>query len=435
MIDIDLLNFLIYMLKLNFLKNQMSQPFAYSKIKRINRKINIIRIHTDSEHAVIYKLFPTCNISEKISEEDYRRFHLRFYLPASKLIDKDSHINQLILMFNGLNEIEDCTLYDQFGYKFATAGISSVLFPLPDHFNRHSIFRYSSPTPEQCLKPFDILKRNPIEMYSKYIQYMQEIDFFLKHIWGEVECKDEHCDFFRRFFDKNTRISCLGYSLGGLAALANFLANKEKYNACTILFSGIRLEDMVPDPIIPIDEWKRFLTNLHNDFKKAEIANKYYDYFNQIFLGGQTIILREELKEYSRKLIFILGGRDSLIPFSEISKIEDREHGLAIFKIPGVTHFLSKDPDWIKWADFIIDLIIQYEKNAIHKYITKIEAVKKFLELDKKYNITNFSNPFDPIIISKIEKNDKEELRNVQYAIMAYFKSLKEFLEFTKKFK
>jgi hypothetical protein len=42
----------------------------------------------------------------------------------------------------------------------------------------------------------------------------------------------------RNIFDKNIRISCLGYSIGGLAALSIFLDNPKKYNAWQDAASG-----------------------------------------------------------------------------------------------------------------------------------------------------------------------------------------------------
>jgi len=406
----------------------MSYISYSSEVEHINRDEDKILAYQDNTHVCLFKLFPLCRQKHNISYEDYRRFHLRFYLPKENVMDKEKKVERIIIMFNGLNEVEYFTLYNQLGYAFASNGIASVLLPLPDHLNRNARFRYKNPNEEQKrLTPFDTLYERPLDTYKTYLQLMNETDLLVSHLRGHNCSLKGDCDFFKHTFEKDLKISVLGYSLGGLAAMATFLKNRENYSACFLLNSGVTLSDINTAHMKKRDKWKRFVKKLQKEFadKSIFISKKdtaYSNYFNQIFLGNQLLFLVEELKEHSKRVLFIFGGSDSTVPFKDFKDLEEEGYGLALFKIPGIKHFLAIDKEWTKWFDFVVNLIIEYKSNAERELYTYYDLMNKFVEFQRRYNIFQKKDPFD---ISDInDPGDQDGLRKAYHASIGYFSDI-----------
>ena len=228
-------------------------------------------IVNDSSHVCLMKLCPYAEqnpIRKEIDYSDFRRFHLRFYLPKFVYTAKNKKISKLIFMFNGLNEIDEYNLYDQIGQVLCRRGIASVLIPMPDHLHRHTRWRYKKPTDEQMdTKPLKLIDEKPERLHLGFLQYMGEIESLYDRIINCHTSDDKACGFYRNLFDPRLRISCLGYSLGGLTALGAFIANPGKFNACFLLNSGIKLKDIkLPPKMISQEKWNEIVKRASDKF-------------------------------------------------------------------------------------------------------------------------------------------------------------------------
>ncbi len=427
----------------------MSSDSEYNKLgdhNIPNREKDCYRDHEGSNYICVMKLFPTCWITGEL--QDYQRFHLRFYFPkkviAAKNDPKNEHlIHRIIIMINGINEVYDLTLYNQLGAKFAEHGIASVLLPLPDHFNRNVKFRVRQGGLLNS-KPSDELfgPDGPEKGFKAYLQIMQEVDMLLEHLQysHSKPCGETSCNFFKRLFTPFTRVSILGYSLGSSVALANFICNLNKYNTCYILSGGFQLSDLHAGKLFSKDInesqdiWNNFVLNLKKEWvekdtlrKLAGKEEKHSKYFDQIYLGNSLSILKEELKNHTRKILVILGGKDTIIPYESIKTIEPEGHGLSILKIPGLDHFLATGKEWSKWSDIVVNLINNFEENAAHELYTHTEIIEGLIKLNFKYKRELFKfdeeNKLNGFNRDKIyNEGGKLSFDNLMFASMAYYK-------------
>ena len=387
---------------------------------QFNLSVNIIRDHESSHHVCFNKLFPACRY-KKDQLQDYKRFHVRVYIPKKALMNIKKEIERAIIMVNGLDETKYFTLYDQLGLKLAEHGIASVLIPLPGHLNRHAEYRNKVPVYEK--RPTADLLANPAITRRFYFQFMEELDILLDHLTGQDCCeRNDNCFFFRSLFGPETRVSILGYSIGALAALAHFIKRKDKYNSCFALNGGIQISDLrFPDKFIEKSVWKEFTLKLTSfwatQHKPTDSPDEIIDdtLFSQFFLGSYTGPLKEILKALSRRILFVFGGSDQLIPFQSLQKIEPEEHGLSILKIPGLGHFLPKEREWSNWIDTLVNLIANFEENAAHEILGFKELIETLIKLDRKHEFIsrNPEFPFNGVFFGTNMALEKIEDANV----------------------
>lgn len=380
----------------------MSRVYDYNILDKnqFPRGGNLFKDHEDSNHVCMMKLFPTCGYDSK-HIKDHQIFHLRFYLPKKAIVNKEQKIERIIVMINGLDEVDYFTLYDQLGQKFAEYNLASVLLPLPDHLNRHPRFRLARK--EDTERPSSVLREHPEVAFERYLQTMEELGILVDHLHYKG-CKEEesNCSFFKNYFEPQVRISCLGYSLGALVALSSLINSPDKYNACFLLNGGIQLRDLkFPPEFIPQDMWDKFVSDLEDKWE-MEISRKqleepqisYWRYFNRLFLGNFSEDLKQTLKDHARRILLIIGGKDRMIPYDSIQKLEPKEHGLSIFKIPGLGHFLPIEKEWSKWLDIVATLINSFEENATYELLTPKDITEGIIKLDRKYQMFERNSEF-----------------------------------------
>lgn len=350
---------------------------------------NLIKCYDGVNHIVVMKLFPACFPDF----QEYQKFHLRFYLPKTAVLRKGQRIRRIIVMLCGLDEMRFFTLYDQLGQKFAEYNVASVLLPEPDHLNRHP--RYRLGKKEDARKPSDDLWGRPELAFERYLQIMNEVDILAKHLQYQ-DCGHAlgNCSFFRRYFDEATTVSLLGYSLGALVALANFIANGTKYSCCFLLNGGIQLGDLGTYKLFPQGKWDQFVSDLDEkwqseieDRKLGSRETKYKTLFNQVFLGNFERGLKTVLREHARRILLVVGGKDAVIPYESIQKIEPKGYGLSIFKIPGLDHFLAIESEWDRWVDTVVTLIHNFEINASPELFPREDIVENLVKIDRKYSV------------------------------------------------
>lgn len=389
-----------------------------NRVKRLPRDADILHDHSDALHVCWMKLFPTCMHKRELPLDDHRRFHLRFYIPRMKNIEIHPRIKRVVIMLNGLDEVDYYTLYDQLGAGFAAHDIVSIILPMPDHLNRHQKFRKSEKNvtkKEREEKPSDGMTKDPLIIFRRYKQLMDEIETLIEHI-RNFRCKEasRSCNFYSRYFDPQVRISILGYSLGGLAALAAFLKDPQRYTACILLGSGVQLGDIEIERVMDTERWEKFVDDLHKkwDTFYSKKFNRREDhmlarYFGDIFLGNNPRTLSMELKEHTRKMLFILGGADPMIRLEDLRKITPKDHGFALLGLPGVSHFLAIDEAWIGWSNVIINFIAGFEENATHEFLSEKEVRQKLATYHIEYKIFDEKNK--TLRLNKITDNTKKQ--------------------------
>lgn len=349
----------------------------------------------DDVHVRINKLFPICQHKDTIAPNDYRRFHLRIYLPHAVYNDKYEKINKCFICFNGLDELTHFTIYDQIGKGLASKGYGLILLPLPDHLNRNPKYRNNDKTKQ--LTPSDAFINEGETVFHAFKQVNNELEVLINHINGLcTEHKEKQCcAFFRRFFNKNTVLSLIGYSLGGLVALSNFLALRNKLNSCVLLNSGAKLEDIDVGEFVEREKWLEMVSLLKENFfnfKISEEEQTIYLLFNMIFLGGHRNILRDKLKKNSNRILFILGGSDSVTAFDSISEMEPTGHGLSILKLPGIHHFLAIDTHWDRWFPIVKNMITSFDDCASKSSLWPNDILWSLLMFQLKYSIFDKEN-------------------------------------------
>jgi hypothetical protein len=393
-----------------------------SNIRRFDRYKDFEMDMIDDCHVRFMKLFPFCHEDPPPVESDYKRFHLRFYIPRDIFQDKSATVNKVFIFLNGLDELYDFTLYDQLGQGLAKNGYASILLPLPNHLNRNRMFRFNDETKKEVPSDTFIAEREKI--YDAYLQLLGEIQILvdhLRHRCGRIE-EDHNCAFYRHLFDKDLRISILGYSIGGLGALSNFLLNKT-FSSCVLLNAGAKLEDIdISSFSKRLDDWKSMVDGLHIDWRKPLDNSERASIFERIFLGKDLYLLKKDLKEVSRKTLFILAGADDVNRYKSIMEIEPEEHGLSILKLPGIHHFPSIDTEWNKWFKIVINMIAQFDESAYKDTLSYNEIFKDLINYQIKYKIFDGCNKY---CIERItDPDDKFKFYRLIYVAESIFGSM-----------
>lgn len=393
----------------------------HSKIEKdkYNRNEDFIVDYIDDVHVRFMKLFPMCHLKSEVPYTDYRRFHIRFYIPREIYFDRSLKVERVFILLNGLDELKYFTLYDQLGHGLAEYGYASILLPLPSHLNRSGECRYVDKVKEWS-KPSDFFINEREIIYKVYKQVIDEIQILTDHI----KCKAEQCfpnkacDFYRQFFNKKTKISILGYSIGGLAALSMFLLKKDLFNSCILMNSGSKLDSIDVSYFIPLEKWKETVDKLHKDWEFNLDNSLQGRLFEKIFLGNKSNLLRIELKDVSRKILFILGGADTVTKYESIRELEKDDYGLTILQLPGIHHFLSFDNQWNKWFKMVINIIAQFDDNATRESLTYYELLEELITYHKKFNI--FDDQID-LSSENFEANEFNKISRIIYAIKSGF--------------
>ena len=354
-----------------------------SRIRYVNRLEEVIIVHEGAEYVCLMKLFPTCEEVGDVPEENYRRFHLRYYIPREYFNDARKKIDRILIMTNGLNEFDKYLLYDQLGSRLASLGYAAVLLPLPDHLNRHIRYRLKQPSKDKMrAKPSDEITEKPMELHYRFLQFKKELARLCAHIDQKTRnptCNDPKnpCSFYDHFFAPVVRVSYFGYSLGGATMLCDFLSCQERLNACFLLNPAIKLPVVDGKRLIGSQrKWKEFIRRLLIEFEAYKGPDK-DEMFREILLAQFIIKSPELLRQHRQRLLFIYGGADTFTKRANSEDITPEETGSGMFIIPGVEHIVAGDPEWKKWSTLTVKLISDFEENAAREVITQ-KALEEF---------------------------------------------------------
>jgi len=371
------------------------------------RTQDIIFDHIDDIHVRISKLFPFCTETEEPGIESFKRFHLRFYIPISVYQDKLKKLDKCFILFNGLDEIDYFTLYDQIGKGLCAHGYGAVLLPLPDHLNRNMAYRKNEEADRK--RPSAAFIDEPDTIYGAYIQVINEVAILISHLLGRCECTNtkECCSFFNLYFSDEMRISLLGYSIGGLAALSNLLVHDVQFNSCILLNAGAKLSDIDVSEFQNARRWKQTVKSLadkHYDRHGNVLEDKLFD---MIFLGNRLMFLKDELQDKSRRVLFILSGADTVSKYRSIREIQPDKHGLATLLVPGLHHFLSVDTHWDQWFPVVNEMIRSFDEIASKESLLPNDILGSLAYFQLKYRISENLNHYD---IKRVTDNFERNL-------------------------
>jgi len=306
-------------------------------------------------------------------------FLVKFYLPSADS-DKEKHI---VIIINGFNEMSpDAYHNDKRGVckLLADRNIASVLIPISNHMNRMPKGVY----PDEH-EPKHLVTVNKDRFYEGYRQTIADIEKLARLISTKSGRDGKLTDGskFSDFFDSNTKIHLLGYSIGGLGVLSAFLkAYYEKenlYNSCILLSSGANFQSLHPEDVIGLDKntWKRikhyYLGKVYMS-KESEksLMNRI---FEMVLLGEKREIFLDCMSELSNRILVIIGALDDVSSPESLVNIEPEETGLAIIKVPSLEHpFASKG--WLAWYNWIMDCIGSFMQSHASKVI-KEETYRK----------------------------------------------------------
>ena len=321
-----------------------------------------------------------------------------------------------------MNEIDHFTLYDQIGQALCQRGVAAALIPMPDHLHRHPRWRLENPTEHQKHKtPLgDIRENKGLYLHERFLQYVGEVEQLYKTI---KHCHEKEGDFplcfYRNIFDYSVRVSCLGYSLGGLPALSLNLANPDDYDACFLLNAGVQLRDIkLPERMISREEWEEIVAEASDRFEEDE-TNPYSRLFGQLFLGNRPAATIKKLRSLTHKTLFIFGGSDAVIPMESISQLKPEGQGLSIFQIPGMGHFPAIDREWNNWYFLTVNLIADFEENAAYEYWSKHEMIERIYAINQSCSFFSSPNEWD---VSKIKhQSDYDDFYKIYYSHNHFF--------------
>lgn len=156
-------------------------------------------------------------------------------------------------------------------------------------------------------------------------------------------------------------VHVVGYSMGGFMAQAAFFAWPFAISSCTNLFAGGALRDLAPTAFAHPEEWQAVLHGLRYELDRAfrenyldttdgrivGVAESDFGYFTRIFYevylqyyrGGYS----SRVSEYSRRLLFIVGGGDPIVRTENVLDAGPPE-GMTLLQIADVSHFPSGRP-------------------------------------------------------------------------------------------
>ena len=337
-------------------------------------------------------------------DESHRTFFLRFYLPKRQMRDKNQRIDHIVIMINGLNEVNHFDFYDVLGEKFTEKGVAAVLLPSPFHLNRR--------LKKEEGRPNDRLAgdRNSVRLFYNYKRSIHEIEALVKLLRQSKEeeaalevnktSTDEDFRFYSKLFEDgdNLKISLLGFSLGGLRVLGAFfteaikqeenmeqnIASKEIYHSCIVINSGIDLLNIKTKPLkIEPEEWKKIMYDLKLNLKDPEFQKgenkRIFDIFKPMVYDANNDEDDDEGYEAKGKLVKLLADRhhkflsissggDSIVDRDPLRELEEKGKGINRMIIANLDHIPALDPNWQAWYPRVSEMITNFLRDCNEQY-------------------------------------------------------------------
>ena len=353
-------------------------------------------------------------------------FDLTFYASLDVMNMPEKRMDNLVVLVNGLNEIDyiHFSHYDRIGAYLAPREIGAVLHATPFHLSRTAYldqrFKADYMDPEKRRqhaakkftkahahpgrgeweaplqdedewaasggylkrKPHYSMIRDPLSIFRCFEQTAQELISLADFLTGGSDPCMSELDI--SFYDKiisrtdETKVSLLGYSMGGLQALYAFLINPGLFHRCVLVNSGAAVTELQTRPV--------------------QISDEHWDKIKEQMLWGSTMIpeavtdpgllvdlllnrafkrphVAARFKEVVDRLLFVAGGADIVASSKYLAQfVESPDHvppsggqsdtfaGLNIFQIAGLEHLLRNSPMYDRWFPVIMGVIENFLK-------------------------------------------------------------------------
>lgn len=303
------------------------------------------------------------------------------------------------VIFNGLdetphnlNEHELFGFYDALGKTLASHGMMAILLPSPFHLNRSLV--YKNVKTANALKkklghrfvdltqPSNAMIHAPQNLYVNHYQSFRELVSLCRditpHAFGRKTARklaticakkhliaDSAANFLRDKIDRGARLSIIGYSMGGSRVLTAFCFAWEMavecdeepiFASCVSINAGGSFSSMSVPAWVDKSRWSTMVRRLNletfsevlsKEFpEEVELFDQYSKTIRDVTLGNALKIrqLEESDSEFTRRLLFILGGGDEIMKLNSLQRITP-PGGLNIFHVAGVGH-MFRHGEW-----------------------------------------------------------------------------------------
>lgn len=316
-------------------------------------------------------------VTEKANDRN-NQFDIKFFFPdqgESKQKQQD-----IVIILNGFGDYDE-RVYSRDQNSICSCfasnhGVASVLLPMPFHLKRFRKSDYKGlAIPKNLLLMILIHK---VRFWYGFVQYLDDISHLVYLI------KTQSDEFFSKYFNDDTRIHLLGYSMGGLAALSYQLSalkiRSTKCDSLALLASGCNLKTLVPDEFKELDkaQWdgfrKYFIDDEFLQIIKVDKDSLMYRIFRHVVVkGSDDAGLYDMLCKEINNTIVVLGGNDKTNRFQWIlpekqdgDKAGSDVESIPLFHsiiIPYLQHSLLGDT-WKNSREYIVELFSTFIRTS-----------------------------------------------------------------------
>jgi len=356
----------------NFFKYSTVTHFKGENAKKLDA--DLIMDYDGRKHTRLMKKFYTnkieevrlsneCENHEELNREIEKDFYIRCYFPKKQLETINGKASNIVIMINGMNELDRYDFYDRIGEYFAENNIVSILLPTPLNLNRRiesdwiEIEKKKKENKSPDSFPTNRTYSGNLELFHvSYLKTYYELEYLQKLIRGVRDERNNH--FYENLFNKNCNISLFGYSLGGLKALGYFLyefksldttnldlevkpleqyiaENNQKYNSCITFNSGPFLKEVKTETLkINSDNWEYLINGVNKIFytkQRENLKTNHPELCDLIDISGFLYygkkdesfdeVISEKISSIINNYLAITAGDDPIVPKDQIQKI------------------------------------------------------------------------------------------------------------------
>jgi pimeloyl-ACP methyl ester carboxylesterase len=337
-------------------------------------------------------------------------FDLSIYIPLEVMNHPNRKLSNVLVMVNGLNETHHIhySHYDRIGAYLAPRGICGILYPAPFHLNRtaYTLSSFEAEYMDHSRQHFETFKeplqrnwdtgvgagaptvirvphysllRHPEAMYHCFDQIAKELISLARFLRGNDKkgFGEDDKTFYDQFFKRgrSLKVSLLGYSLGGLAALYAFLQKPNLFERCVLVNSGSSICELTPQQVgIAEEQWQEVVKNVKN-IQAGTLRHHHSRLLEDIILNSafRYSETQEALSANVHKMLCIAGGADVVARSQHLGRFTPDQKGMSdgqvpsarpsgphILQIAGLEHPLLNSPVYDHWFPTIMDHIVTF---------------------------------------------------------------------------
>jgi hypothetical protein len=285
-------------------------------------------------------------LKTEVLHQNLRKYTNNHEFECQMWKNTDNRSNHVVIMFNGFlegigNKETDYNKYDEIGEQLNQKGIVAILLPLPFHFGRSM-----ASDGQDTVSPVSRLKVHGTYLYhGGYTQVKADVKALFHAIKDDPERfgLTEHFD-----------VSILGYSIGGVSAIAAAKCLKDelqlKLDSLVVVLSAWKIQDI---DALSVSRFFRFIerefneeawTTMMNELETLRESKSTDAVFKELIWGEDLGAIPElNFEQIAKKVLFIDGQMDEI--FNPAIMRERREtllkKGLkncTFFSLP-VNHF------------------------------------------------------------------------------------------------